>query len=67
MMTKKDKSQLREAIDGLHALQVVHNDLNCKNVIFNDQNVFIIDYGFAKISPKKDLSIKNEKRFAFDL
>ena len=66
-MAKQEKAKLRKAIRSLHALRVIHNDLKWDNIIFNDHNVYIIDYGFAEISSENNISIKHESRFALDL
>jgi tRNA A-37 threonylcarbamoyl transferase component Bud32 len=54
---KDEQANLDKAIERLHELNVVHNDLKWDNVIFteddnnnnNGAQVVIIDYGFSQL------------------
>lgn len=63
-MTDKEKSNLEQAIDGLHKLGVVHNDLKLDNILFGDNGqVYIIDYGFSELSDKEIVTNDDENNF----
>ena len=64
-LSETEKKNLNEAIEKLHELNVTHNDLKWKNVLFceDDQSVFIIDYGFAKYSHKRSVCIEDEENY----
>ena len=64
-MTDEEKSNLQQAIDDLHKLGVVHNDLKPDNILFDDNGqVYIIDYGFSKLSDKEFVTNNDENSFS---
>lgn len=65
-MTDFERANLKEAIESLHELKIIHNDLRRENVIFGDDGqVYIIDYGLAVLSHKTKISIEEEQRLSF--
>ena len=67
-MTDQEKLNLQKAIDGLHNLRVVHNDLKWDNIMFDDnEQAYIIDYGFSKLSEKELVTNMDENSFALSL
>lgn len=64
-LTELEKLNLQQAIEGLHKLKVVHNDLKWDNIIFGDNgHVYVIDYGFSKLSNKELVTNNDENSFS---
>jgi serine/threonine protein kinase len=64
-LSKEERASLDKAIEYMHVLNVVHNDLKCDNVLFcDDGKVFVIDYGFSELKPKEcKVSVKDEGNY----
>ncbi len=64
-MSAEEKIQLKIAIDQLHKLHILHNDLYPKNIIFAKDEFFIIDFGLAEYCHEK-ITWKDERSFFID-
>lgn len=68
--SEKDKrrilKELLDAIDFIHKLQVVHNDLKLENILItrNGHNVKLIDFGYADSSANIDKATGGTEAFA---
>lgn len=66
-LSDAENKNLDAAIQKLHQLHVTHNDLKWNNVLFcENEEVFLIDYGFAKYFEKRQISIMDENRYDLD-
>jgi serine/threonine protein kinase len=47
---RKKKKELKKIFKQIHSRNVTHNDIKLENILVKDGNLFVIDFGFAKIN-----------------